>query len=271
MTFVQAIIMGLVEGFTEFLPISSTAHLMFASKILNIAQSDFVKSFEIIIQLGAILAVIVMFGSFLLKNTWLWKKITVAFIPTAVIGFVLYKTIKTYLVGNLVLAAISLIVGGIALILVDLLYTKRMAKNTQNGSIGSDESGLQNITTKQAIIIGTVQSLAVIPGISRAAATIIPAMLFGSSRKAAAQFSFLLAIPTVAAAAGYDILKNFGTIRESGNLGILAVGFITSFIAAIFSIKFFLSYVQKHSFKAIGIYRIIAAVLFLGYILVLIP
>ncbi len=256
MSFFDAIILGLVEGITEFLPISSTAHLMMTSKVLELNQSEFLKSFEVVIQLGAIVAVVFLFGSRLIKNAWLWKKVLIAFIPTAVIGFLLYKLIKTHLIGNISVAVWALVIGGVALIAVEHLLSKK--SNVQ----GESSSEVKDITNKQAFFIGLTQSLAIIPGVSRAAATIVPALFFGASRKAAAEFSFLLAIPTVAAAAGYDLLKNFDTIALNDNIIILMTGFIVSMVAAVFSIKFMLSYISKHSFRGFGIYRIIVAGLF---------
>lgn len=250
MSFLDAIILGIVEGITEFLPISSTAHLMMASKILEISQSEFVKSFEIMIQLGAIVAVLFTFGGRLVKTPSLWKKIAIAFIPTAIIGFFLYEFIKVYLIGNLLIAVLSLIIGGLILIGLERFVLKSPAV----------ENDTNDITSKQAFIIGVVQSLAIIPGVSRSAATIVPALLFGASRRAAAEFSFLLAVPTIGAAVGYDLVKNFGTL--DGNIVILIIGFGASFVAAVLSIKFLLSFIQNHSYSVFGIYRIIIAALF---------
>ncbi len=254
MSIFHAIILGLVEGITEFLPISSTAHLMMTSTVFNITQSEFLKSFEIVIQLGAIASVILLFGKKVIAHPALIKKIIIGFLPTAVIGFVLYSFIKEHLISNLSVAAWSLAIGGIILILVEQIYMKKHVIKKEN---------VEDITNKQAFIIGVVQSLAVIPGVSRSAATIIPALFMGSSRTAAAEFSFLLAVPTIGAAAVYELLKNF--VEINGNAPALAAGFITSFIAAFFSIKFLLSFIQKRSFTPFGIYRIIVATLFFIY------
>ncbi len=255
MSFFHAIILGIVEGFTEFLPISSTAHLMLVSKILSISQTDFVKTFEVFIQLGAIAAVIFVFLPRLIRDRFLWKKIIIAFIPTAIVGFVLYKLIKSYLIGNTVVALWALLIGGIVLILVEKIIERKPTAH---------EGGVEHITNKQAFFIGLIQSLAVIPGVSRAAATIVPMLLFGSNRKAATEFSFLLAIPTIAAASGYDLLKNASAVN--GQYGVLAVGFIVSFIAAFLSIRFLLSHVQSHKFTSFGVYRIVISLLFFGLI-----
>lgn len=273
MSFLHAVILGIVEGVTEFLPISSTAHLMMTSKILQIPDSDFLRSFEIVIQLGAVLAILLVFGRHLIKNNWVWKKIAVAFIPTAVIGFLLYKLIKSYLIGNLHVALWSLIIGGIVLIAVEMFILKKPAQtvplnNTPDGDLGDE---IKSISNTQAFCIGVAQSLAVIPGVSRSAATIVSALFFGASRKAAAEFSFLLAVPTIGAAASYDLFKNIHILNVSGNAAILGVGFLVSFVAALLSIKFMLSYIQRHSFTftAFGMYRIVIGILFfvfLGFI-----
>lgn len=252
MTFFEAVILGIVEGITEFLPISSTAHLMMASKVLGVEPSDFLKSFDIVIQFGAIVAVILVFGPLFGVHHRLWKKILIAFLPTAVIGFVLYQLIKVYLLGNLLIAAWSLAIGGVVLILIEFFLSKKPE---------AEKIPIENITNTQAFIIGVCQSIAIIPGVSRSAATIIPAMLLGTSRVAAAQFSFLLAVPTIGAASAYEFVKNVHVIN--GNIGLLLVGFLTSLIAAFLSIKFLLSFVQKFSFTPFGVYRIVIAILFI--------
>lgn len=243
-------ILGIVEGITEFLPISSTAHLMIASKILGLAQTDFVKSFEIVIQFGAIAAVLFVFGERALRDRFLWKKVLIAFVPTAVVGYILYSVIKTYLIGNFFVAASGLIVGGIALILLENYHPSRI----QEGF------GVEHITSKQAFVIGLVQSIAIIPGISRSATTIVCSRLFGASRKAAAEFSFLLAVPTVAAASGYDFLKHYKDFDGSNHFPLLIVGFFFSFFSALIAIRFLINYIQNNSFTTFGIYRIIVAI-----------
>ncbi len=256
MSFFHAIILGIIEGFTEFLPISSTAHLMLVSRILDIAQTDFVKTFEVFIQLGAITAVVFFFFPRLIKDRFLWKKILIAFIPTAIVGFVLYKIIKSYLIGNTLIALWALLIGGLALIVVEKIISRKPVNN---------ESGVESISNTQAFCIGLIQSVAVIPGVSRAAATIVPMLLMGSSRKAATEFSFLLAIPTIAAASGYDLLHNVSAIN--GHYGVLAVGFIVSFLAALLSIKFLISHIQNHKFISFGVYRVGLSIVFFVLIL----
>lgn len=250
MDILHSIILGSVEGLTEFLPISSTGHLILASNLLKIAQTDFVKSFEIFIQLGAILAVVSLyFKDFL--NIKKWPPIIIAFIPTGIIGFILYKFIKTFLLGNTMVVLASLLIGGILLILIEYLHKEK------DGSVET----LENITYKQAFLIGTIQSLSVIPGVSRSAASIIGGMLLGLKRKTAVEFSFVLAVPTMIAASGLDLIKSHQTFTAN-QYQILVIGFITSFIVAIIAIKFLLKFVQTHTFIPFGIYRIIVAILF---------
>lgn len=251
MTILHALVLGVVEGLTEFLPISSTAHLEISSHLLLLSQTDFLKSFIIIIQLGAILAVIVLYAKRLSHNIELWKRIIVAFIPTGVIGFVLYKLIKQYLLGNLTIVVWSLAVGGLVLIAFEYVY-----KND------GDESGdreLEKMPYSTAALIGIAQALAVIPGVSRSAATIIAGRALGLGRRAVVEFSFLLAIPTMIMATGYDVLKNGASFRGD-DIWLLAVGFVAAFVSAVFAIRYFLRIVQRKSFAIFGIYRILLAI-----------
>jgi undecaprenyl-diphosphatase len=248
MNFFQAIILGIIEGLTEFLPISSTAHLIIANRLLAISITDFVKSFDIIIQLGAILAVVVLYARRLLLDRPTFQKIIVAFIPTAIIGFFLYPFIKNNLLENIPLMAYALIIGGIIMIIFEY---KRPTQKLE-----------KHISYYRALLIGFFQSLAIIPGVSRAGATIIGGQSLGISRKTIVEFSFLLAIPTMVAASGLDVIKsdfNFTTYEWS----LLAVGFVTAFITALLAVRFFLRYIEKHSFSAFGWYRIIIGLLIL--------
>jgi len=251
MDYLHAIILSIIEGITEFLPISSTGHMILASKLLNIVQTDFVKSFEIIIQLGAIFAVIFLYWKTITKNLEVWKKIITAFIPTAIIGFLLFKIIKNYLLGNSLITVIALLIGGILLIILEKIY-KENEHHIEN---------IEKISYKNAFLVGVFQSISVIPGVSRSAATIIPALFLGTKRKAAVEFSFLLAIPTMLAASGLDIIKsNFSfTLFE---YSILVVGFIGSFLVAILAVKFLINFIKKHTLIPFGIYRIILAIVF---------
>lgn len=246
-----AFILGVVEGLTEFLPISSTAHLTLASQLLGLAQSDAVKSFEIVIQGGAILAVLAIYWRKFLDMEVL-KKLATAFIPTAVVGFVLYRLIKDYLIGNMAVTLGAMIVGGAVLILFEKLIKSPM----------DNAADIWAMSYKSSMLIGLAQAVAVIPGVSRSAATIVGGLWLGLSRKAIVEFSFLLAVPTILAAAGYDLFKNFD-VFSSTDLGPLGVGFAVSFITALLAIKFFISYIQKRSFVAFGVYRIAIALVFM--------
>ncbi len=251
MDIVQAVILAIVEGITEFLPISSTGHLILTAKLLSIAQTEFIKSFEITIQLGAILAVVVLYAERLLKNFGIIKKILAAFFPTAVIGFLLYKVIKKILLGNEHVVLISLFWGGVFLVIFERLHREKK----------DDVEKLENISYRQAILIGLFQSLSVVPGVSRAAATIVGGMLLGLKRTTIVEFSFLLAIPTMAAATGYDLLKNAPAFSLD-QMSLMGIGFMISFFVAIFAIKFFLRFIKTHDLTVFGIYRVIIAVLF---------
>jgi undecaprenyl-diphosphatase len=250
MNFFTAVILGIIEGITEFLPISSTAHLVLAAKLMHLAQSEFMKSFEIVIQLGAILAVVVLYGKTMLINTRIVKRTVAAFMPTAIIGFVLYKIIKGVFLENNTLILWAMAGGGIFLIIFELLHHEKADSVTQ----------VENITYPQAIIIGLFQSLAVVPGVSRAAATIVGGLCLGLTRKTIVEFSFILAIPTMLAASSLDLMKNAHSFSQ-GQFAFLAVGFIVSFIVAIIGIKFLLFFVKRNNFIPFGIYRIIAALL----------
>jgi undecaprenyl-diphosphatase len=249
MTLLHAIILGIVEGVTEFLPISSTGHLIIVSHFLKIADSDFTKSFEIIIQLGAVLAVIVLYAKTLWNQTSMLLKLLVAFIPTGLIGLVVYSYIKTYLLGNLSVVVLALALGGVILIAFEYWMQK------------DGEGTLETISYKQAFVIGLFQTLAFIPGVSRAAATIVTGRTLGLSRKAAIEFSFLLSIPTMLAASGLDLVKN-ASLFSAKNFGLLAVGFVVSAVVAGFSIVTLLRFIRAHTFIPFGVYRIVAAVIF---------
>ena len=250
----HSIVLGIIEGLTEFLPISSTAHLSLTSQLLGIAQTDFIKTFEIAIQSGAMLAVIAIYWRKFL-NMEINKKIITAFLPTAILGFVLYKLIKSYLIGNLYITLTSLFIGGIILIVFEKYINKK--EKTQ---VSINETDILGLSYKKTALIGLFQSLAVIPGVSRSAATIVSGRLLGLEKDSVVEFSFLLAVPTILAASVYDLLKNY-SLFNSDNLGSLSLGFIFSFITAIISIKFFISYINKNSLTSFGIYRILIAII----------
>src|SRR3989338_6950213 len=256
MTIIQSIILGIVEGVTEFLPVSSTGHLILTSKLLGIVDSDFLKSFKIAIQFGAILAVVALYWKKFTSDIETWKRVSVAFIPTAVVGFLLYNVLKNYFLSSGTLVIWSLLIGGAALIAFELWHKQNSQK--QDG-----RTELQNIgiSYKQSFLIGLAQSLAIIPGVSRSAATIVGGLAMGISRQAIVEFSFLLAVPTMAAATGYDLFKSAGSF-EVGQFWVLAIGFVVSFLVAMASIVWLLKFVKNHTFIGFGVYRILAALLF---------
>ena len=251
MDFFQAVILSAVEGISEFLPISSTGHLILVSGLMKIQQTEFIKSFEIFIQLGAILGVVALYWHTLTKNTEIWKRIIVAFIPTGILGFLLYKVVKTFLLGNAIITLLALFVGGILLILLELIHKEKKHHKEK----------IEDINLKNAFLIGVFQSISMIPGVSRSAATIVGGLILGTKRKTAVEFSFLLAIPTMMAAAGLDLAKSSFEFTNY-EYSFLAIGFLGSFIVAMVSMKFFLNFIQKHTFIPFGVYRIILAIFF---------
>ncbi len=251
MTTFQAIIFGIVEGISEFLPISSTGHLILTSRLLGLSQTEFLKSFEITIQFGAILSVILIYWKFLLVDKEVLKRVIAAFIPTGVIGFFLYKLIKKILLGSSQVVLWSLFLGGIFLILFEIYHKQ---SEQQIGKI-------TDLSYGKAVLIGIFQSIAVIPGVSRSAATIVGGLALGMERQTIVEFSFLLAVPTMLAATGLDLVKNAGSFSMN-QLDFLLTGFLISFIVSVVVIKWFLHYVKRHSFLSFGIYRIALALIF---------
>jgi|CXWL01.1.fsa_nt_gi undecaprenyl-diphosphatase len=247
----QALILGIIEGITEFLPVSSTGHLVLASKLLSIQQTEFVKSFEITIQLGAILAVLILYAGILWKNMEVVKRVIVAFLPTAIIGLALYKIVKQYLLGNDLVVIIALALGGLFIIIFELLHREKAS------AVGE----LEKMSYKTAFSIGVFQSLAIVPGVSRSAATILGGLLVGLKRSSIAEFSFLLAIPTMAAATGLDLFKNYQSF-SAADFNVLAVGFVSAFLVAVLAVKFLLRFIKTHTFIIFGVYRIVIALLF---------
>jgi len=252
MTLFDSIILGIIEGLTEFLPISSTAHLVLASKLLHLRTSDFLKSFEISIQLGAIASIVFLYWKTLILKWDLNAKIITAFVPTAIIGLIFYKLVKNVLLENYLISVYALFFGGIALVVFELLHQEKE----------SDTKELTDISYKQAVAIGLFQSISIIPGVSRAAATILGGMLMGMKRKTIVEFSFLLAIPTMVGAISLDLIKSADTFSQTDFI-YLGTGFLVSFIMAIVSVKFLLKFVQNHRLTSFGIYRIMLALTFL--------
>ena len=252
MDILQAIIIGAIEGFTEFLPISSTGHMIVASEFLGIEQSNLIKAYEVIIQFAAILAVVLLYREKInFKEIDLWSKIMGAFLPLAIIGFLLKDWIKEIFVIETV--AWMFIVGGIIFIVVEYFHNdeEKPAKE------------VEEITWGQSMIIGFAQVLSLVPGTSRAGATIIAGMLSGVNRKASTEFSFLLAIPVMTAVSGYDLLKHYDEFMGA-DLTAFFIGFIVAFVVAYITIKLFIVFLQRFTFVAFGVYRIIFGIILLS-------
>jgi len=253
MTYWQALIIAIIEGLTEFLPVSSTGHMILADSLMSLENPEFAKTFEIAIQIGAILAVLLLYIKRFFVGSAIYLKLATAFLPTGVIGFLAYKTIKTYLF-NPVTVSVSLIVGGIVLIVLDKWSTNKESTCKE----------VEDVSYMGALKIGLFQCLSMIPGVSRAAATIFGGLFSGFNKKQAAEFSFLLAIPTMFAASGYDLLKEKDHIH-SENIIMLLFGAGVAFLVAIMAVKAFVALLTKHGFKYFGYYRIALGILFLSY------
>lgn len=253
----QAIVLAIVEGITEYLPVSSTGHMIIASSMMGIAANDFVKMFTVAIQFGAILSVIVLYWKRFFQSLDFYFKLFVAFLPAAVLGFLLNDYIDAML-ENVVVVAISLLLGGIVLLFIDKWL---------------DHTGKENdeVTYPKALTIGFFQVISMIPGVSRSAATIIGGLSQKLSRKAAAEFSFFLAVPTMFAATGYKMLKYQMAVGfEASDLSILLLGNVVAFVVAMVAIKGFIAFLTKYGFKVFGWYRIVVGVVilalyFMGY------
>lgn len=252
MTIFDSIILGVIEGFTEFLPISSTGHLIVASKFLGIDQNSVNKAYEVIIQFAAILAVVFNYkDKFSLKKIDLWSKVFLAFIPIGAVGFLFSSQIKDLFSINIV--AIMFIIGGVIFLIVEKFFIKEQIQLIDD---------VEKVTVKQSLVIGFAQIFALIPGTSRAGSTIIGALLVGLNRKASAEFSFLLAFPVMSAVTAYDLLKYYKDFSDE-NLITLGVGFIVSFIVAYLTIKLFLAFLERFTFVAFGVYRILFGIILL--------
>ncbi|MBC8237622.1 MAG: undecaprenyl-diphosphate phosphatase [Helicobacteraceae bacterium] len=252
MTILDSIILGAIEGFTEFLPISSTGHLIVASEFLGVDQNSVTNAYHVIIQFAAILAVILNYREkFTLKKIDLWTKIFLAFIPIGAVGFIFADQIKALFTTQIV--AIMFIVGGVIFLIVEKFFIADKQHTIDD---------IEEITLKQSMIIGFAQVFALIPGTSRAGSTIIGALLIGLSRKASAEFSFLLAFPVMSAVTAYDLLKHYKDFSDA-NLITLGVGFVVAFFVAYLTIKLFLVFLEKFTFVAFGVYRIIFGVVLL--------
>ena len=258
MNLLNTIILGFVEGMTEFLPISSTAHLIIISKLLNISQSDFQKLFEVFIQSGAILAVVFLYFNELRGNFKILKTLFFSFLPTALVGFFLYKVIKNAFFESLNLIVFSLFFVGIFFIIIEILVNKKNIVLKKK---------IEKIDIFQALIIGLAQSLAVVPGVSRAGAVILSMIILGYRRDESAKYSFLLSMPTIFMASFYDLYKSKDILLTNLNqVGILLIGFFISFIFALISVKWLIGFLKKNSLIVFGIYRILLAIILFKFL-----
>lgn len=269
----KAVLFGIVEGITEWLPISSTGHMILLDEFIHLGVSaEFYKLFEVVIQLGAILAVVLMYFKTICpfgfgkdkeeqKNTWnLWGKILVACLPAAIIGILFDDWLDEHLY-NSVVVSLTLIIYGVIFIVIE---SKNFGKRTTKK--------LNDITYKQALGIGGFQLLSLIPGTSRSGSTIIGGLILGLERSVAAEFTFFLAIPVMVGASLLKLLKyilNVGFIFQAGELLLLGVGCLVAFIVSILIIKFLMNYIRKHDFKVFGYYRIVLGILVLAYFFLL--
>jgi len=247
----QAIIIGIIEGFTEFLPISSTGHMIVAGKFMGIEENALMKAYNVIIQFAAIMAVMLIYREKLsIKKIDLWMKLLVAFLPLAIVGFIFKDVIKTLF--NVQTVAWMFIIGGLIFLVVEYFYTEKE----------HHIKDVEKVSYKQALWVGIAQIFSLIPGTSRAGATIIGGLLTGLDRKTSTEFSFLLAIPVMAAVTGYDLLKHYQDFADA-NWGAFIIGFITAFIVAYVTIKLFLVFLERFTFVSFGVYRIIFGIILL--------
>lgn len=246
MTYLEILFLSFIEGLTEFIPVSSTGHLILSNALLKMQPSEFSKAFDVIIQFGAILAVVFLYREKLKWNPAFYRNILLAFFPTAIIGFLLKNQIDKLLESTSVVA-VSLIVGGVFLIGIDSWFKNRLSRE---------------LNDRSSVMIGLIQAIAMIPGVSRSAATIIGGQFYGLSREKAAEFSFILAIPTLGAATAYKLWKIRDIIDSSQSLN-LFLGVFLSFVFAVIAIKFFITIVNQFGFKYFGYYRIVLGTLVL--------
>ena len=250
----EAIILAIVEGITEFLPVSSTGHMIIASSLMGIAEDPFTKAFTVAIQFGAILSVVVLYFKRFFQTMQFYYKLLAAFIPAAILGKLLDDYIDA-LLENVLVVGFTLLAGGVILVFIDVIV-----KNHEH------DDSVDDITYPNALKIGLFQCIAMVPGVSRSAATIIGGMVQKLSRKTAAEFSFFLAVPTMFAATVYKLYKFYKTMEVAGTgftkdqLLLLGVGNIVAFLVAMLAIKSFIAFLTKHGFRAFGIYRIIVGV-----------
>jgi len=247
--FLSAIVLAIVEAITEFLPVSSTGHTILAAVVLGVQQTPFVKSFYLILEFGSIVSVVALYWRLFL-DTKILKRLIVGVIPTGIVGLLVYRTFKDFLLGNEQVVLWALLLGGIFLIVFEWRYKERATYDD-----------VAKIPYKQCLLIGLFQSISVIPGLSRSTATITGGLVLGLKRRTIVLYSFLLAVPTMIGASGFDLIMS-STQFSSAQIALLIVGFVTSFLVALVVIKLFLSYIRTRNFIPFGVYRILLVVAF---------
>lgn len=250
MNYFHSIVLGIVEGISEFLPISSTYHLITVSRWLGLSQSDFLTTFEVVIQAGAILALGTLYLKTLLTNRTLLKLVTLSFLPTSIVGFGLYSLIKGYLFQYSSLSWFVFIIVGLLFLLFEYLVSRKMLSLTRT---------LDSLSSMEAIIIGLAQALAVIPGVSRSGSVILMMLFTGFRRDEATRYTFLLSLPTILAASALDLIKHPEILTTTSNLSHLLVGLLVAYVSAYLVVRWFIRYMSEHSLKLFGYYRLILA------------
>lgn len=247
--FFSAIVLAIVEAITEFLPVSSTGHTILAAVLLGVDQTPFVKSFYLILEFGSIVSVVALYWR-LFMSLEIIKRLAVGVIPTGIVGLLIYRTFKDYLLGNAQVVLWALLLGGIFLIVFEWRYKERATYDD-----------VAKIPYKHCFLIGLFQSISVIPGLSRSTATITGGLALGLKRRTIVLYSFLLAVPTMIGASGFDLVMSF-TQLSTDQISLLAVGFVTSFLVALVVIRLFLGYIRTRNFIPFGVYRILIVVVF---------
>jgi undecaprenyl-diphosphatase len=270
MTITQALILAIVEGLTEFLPVSSTGHMIIASSMMGISSDEFTKIFTVNIQFGTILSVVVLYYKRFFKSIQFYFLLLAAFIPAAILGFLLGDFIDS-LLENVVVVACMLILGGVFFLFLDKIFPpKEITRkegpkgvlDSEAATVATDSDQVSTLSYLKAFIIGCFQCLAFVPGVSRAAATIVGGLSQGLNKKNAAEFSFFLAVPTMFAASAYKLLKDHSFINQD-NISLLLIGNVVGFLVALVAIKGFISFVTQKGFAVFGYYRIALGVLVL--------
>lgn len=260
MDILHTIILGIVEGITEFLPISSTFHLIWTSRIFGIAESDFVKLFNVFIQSGAILAVVFLYWKEILTNRQLFTKLVISFVPTAIVGLTFYDMIKGVFFESELGTTIIFILVGFIFLLVEYLIAKKILFPKQD---------IKNLTYRQALLVGLFQALAVIPGVSRAGAVLVGMMILGFNRSESAKYSFMLSIPTIAAASLFDFIEMRDVVFAStDNMITLIIGSLVALVSAFIGVKWLIRYLQNHSLAIFGWYRIILGIILILFLII---